>query len=397
MKKSILSSIIIACLALVSNASASTLFFLPQNASYEKESAFIETLYIDTGENNINAIEGKVLFNSEILEIIDIITGDSIIKFWVKEPAVSNENKNIEFSGGMPNGYKGSGAIFKILFHAKKAGACDLGFSEIKTLLNDGKGTEDKTDFVNSSCAIIEKQSKIAESENQSEITKIEVKSRPSRNKWQKENSISLHWDLAEGAEYSYILSRDSLAVPDEIADKPEGGLVWMGDMSYDGLEDGIYYFHIKQKLPGKDWSEEHIEMILIDNTPPEEFSPQIVEIEGKKYLVFSAIDATSGINHYEVSEQKMSGIFGAKGAEQEPKWEKAQSPYLLKDQKLQSVIKIKAIDKAGNERLVEISPSSESKPLSDQIILLILGAAMFAITIIIISKILRSAVKKKK
>ena len=34
--------------------------------------------------------------------------------------------------------------------------------------------------------------------------------------------------------------------------------------------------------------------------------------------------------------------------------WEKVVSPYVLKDQSLNSVIRVKAVDRAGNERIVE-------------------------------------------
>lgn len=56
--------------------------------------------------------------------------------------------------------------------------------------------------------------------------------------------------------------------------------------------------------------------------------------------LVFFAADKNSGIDHYEVRE----GL---------GEWHKATSPYLLLDQGLHSTITVKAVDKAGNERLV--------------------------------------------
>jgi hypothetical protein len=58
----------------------------------------------------------------------------------------------------------------------------------------------------------------------------------------------------------------------------------------------------------------------------------------GLYYIVFSTVDKQSGVDHYEVFEN---------GA-----WEKVVSPYKLPDQSLKSEIKVKAIDKAGNERV---------------------------------------------
>ncbi len=83
------------------------------------------------------------------------------------------------------------------------------------------------------------------------------------------------------------------------------------------------------------------------DNAPPEIFYPSVAEdstiFDGKYFLVFSTVDKGSGVDHYEVRE----GFWG--------KYITAKSPYLLKDQSLSSNIYIKAVDKAGNERRVEI------------------------------------------
>ena len=43
--------------------------------------------------------------------------------------------------------------------------------------------------------------------------------------------------------------------------------------------------------------------------------------------------------------------------------WERAESPYLLKDQSLKSIIKVKAVDKAGNEKIVKVAPFKKIFP----------------------------------
>ena len=71
---------------------ASTLYFLPQGEEYLESDTFIKNLYIDTEESKINTIESKINFNQDILEAVDVITGDSVIELWVGEPAISNKN-----------------------------------------------------------------------------------------------------------------------------------------------------------------------------------------------------------------------------------------------------------------------------------------------------------------
>jgi membrane protein YdbS with pleckstrin-like domain len=41
---------------------------------------------------------------------------------------------------------------------------------------------------------------------------------------------------------------------------------------------------------------------------------------------------------------------------------EKSRKPYVLKDQTLKSIIRVKAVDKAGNERIVSLQPQSAIK-----------------------------------
>lgn len=88
------------------------------------------------------------------------------------------------------------------------------------------------------------------------------------------------------------------------------------------------------------------------DQDDPESFTPQVVKdsslFEGQYFLVFSAKDKVSGIDHYEVAEKRGGEVkdYG------QLSFEKAESPYALKDQGLQSTIYVKAADRAGNERI---------------------------------------------
>ena len=368
-------------------SSASTLFFMPQSAEYQKSDTFIKILHVDTVDQEINAIGSKINFNRDILEVTDIITGDSIIKLWMEEPIVSNEKGNIEFVGGIPGGYKGEGVILKIIFKAKKTGNFILNLSDTKILLNNGRATEDEIGFLDNNYTVVEKSD---------DFIKIISNSHPDQDKWKNDNTLDLHWDLADRTQYSYILSKDPLAEPDEIPDKPEGKLAWMGDMNYKQLEDNIYYFHLKQKLPDEDWSPRITVRVMIDATNPEDFTPQIIDIDGIKYLVFSTTDAASGIDRYEVSEIGLDWLGNIK-SEQETEWKTVKSPYLLEDQSLKNAIRIKAVDKAGNERLSEAILSSGPKFFTEQIVFLALVLIIIAITSSIAWKLFLRKNKNKK
>ena len=98
----------------------------------------------------------------------------------------------------------------------------------------------------------------------------------------------------------------------------------------------------------------------------PEIFEPKVVGdssmFNGKYFLVFATQDKGSGIDHYEVLEQKVLNIFNSQFVMWEKGWIKTDSPYVLNDQSIHSYIHVKAVDKNGNERIVVISPKNSVK-----------------------------------
>lgn len=112
------------------------------------------------------------------------------------------------------------------------------------------------------------------------------------------------------------------------------------------------------------------------DKEQPEDFTPVVVQdinlYEGKNTLVFATQDKNSGIAGYKIKE----GYFGS--------YIDAESPYVLKDQKLFKVIFVKAIDNAGNERLAVIHPQ---KKIINENFILIFSILLVSISIIIYIK----------
>ncbi len=94
------------------------------------------------------------------------------------------------------------------------------------------------------------------------------------------------------------------------------------------------------------------------DKEPPADFFPEIRQEEllfdGKQSLFFSTTDDQSGIDYYELSEQRRVGFFPV----ERENWRRVESPVVLKDQQLRSIIKIRAVDRAGNKRTKVIHPS---------------------------------------
>lgn len=325
---------------------AATVYLTPSSQTVFEGDTFIAEIKLNTGGETVNALELNLTFSQDLLKVIEINKGGSVLNLFTKEPSASNGK--ISFSGGMPGGFKGEGTIGKIIFSAQKTGQVQFNFqSDSQILLNDGRGTSAQVTYLDGNYNITKK------SEN---LPSIYSSTHPDQNKWFKDTTLHLKWNLIDGAEYSYLLSYDPSMEPDNVLDKPEGELQWVGEMEYPDLTDGIYYFTLKQKLLGGDWSQTVRFRAMIDSNPPDDFQVQIGQSDtafGKKYfLSFAATDKTSGVDHYEISESK-NKFFILPG---EKAWKTGESPYILADQNLNSKILVKAIDKAGNETITNVA-----------------------------------------
>lgn len=102
--------------------------------------------------------------------------------------------------------------------------------------------------------------------------------------------------------------------------------------------QDALFALQETPALSNNEW----ITQVKDDTIPPDSFDVIIESTKkvfgGRYFAVFSTVDKQSGLDHYEIFER---------GA-----WKRVESPYQLRDQALKNPVEIKAIDKAGNERL---------------------------------------------
>ena len=246
---------------------AAELFFEPKTQEIKTGDYFQLDLYLNPDSENINAVEGKIVIPENLLEIVEIIDGDSIISFWTEKPIF--ENSAVVFGGVVPGGFKGildpfrggyqSGKILSLILRTKIDGQGFVGVENAKVLLNDGLGTETRLSIFN-------------------------------------------------------------------------------------------FQFEINQEAPGMTGL-----LPIKDPDPPESFEPILARnsdiFDNQWFLVFVAQDKGSGVARYELQETRSKQPGKA--------WIEAESPYLLKDQQLNSYIYVKAIDKAGNERVVVVFPQN--------------------------------------
>ncbi len=117
--------------------------FTPAGGTYEIGQKFTVEIAVNTHGSAINAAEGTVLFPTDRIKVLSISTAGSILKFWVQDPAFSNTDGTITWSGGLPTpGYAGdSGKLFTVIFQAVNAGSAKVANGNGSILANDGKGT----------------------------------------------------------------------------------------------------------------------------------------------------------------------------------------------------------------------------------------------------------------
>lgn len=115
------------------------------------------------------------------------------------------------------------------------------------------------------------------------------------------------------------------------------------------------------------EWSDR----IAADDLPPEEFTIELVRtpnaFSNKYYITFNTSDKQSGIDHYEVIEEPLEESWLFRWGAADAPWRTTRSPYVLRDQSLNSTIRVKAVDKAGNEYIAHLVPDESQRTLSTQ------------------------------
>lgn len=119
-----------------------------------------------------------------------------------------------------------------------------------------------------------------------------------------------------------------------------------------DGLGSNAYIKINPIQLTVNNWVFQGNDEKIMDIDKPEDFKPEINRdkslFNNKWFVVFQAQDKKTGVNSYEILEYRPNQWL-------KTSWEKVESPYVLRDQTLKSTVLIKAIDFAGNERIVKI------------------------------------------
>lgn len=293
--------------AVPSVSQAAVLYFSPSGGEENVGDVFTVDAKIDleSGEDCINVIDSVIGFDQNYLEMVDFSVGDSLLSIWLKLPKLAdmpevNRLARLTFSGGTPGGYCG-----------KIPG--DPGASNI--------------------------------------IGKLIFKVKKYQPPIAADSNARVYFlDTAK------VLLNDGLGSATKVTRK-----------------EANFFIADKETIPKQEWES----LLTADKTPPEPFILEIQHnpelYDGRYYLIFSTTDKQTGLDHYSVQEIKQSPAGGQSfwsklsfalfnGPTAPPAWLPVASPYVLLDQSLKSDIRVKAVDKAGNERIAEYIPKAETR-----------------------------------
>ncbi len=325
----------------VSHGAGASLYLSPGSGSFFVGSTFDVSIFVNTGGENINAVQADLSFDPKKIQVASPTAGKSFIEVWIVQPSFSNAKGTISFIGGVPTPgvNTSSGLISTITFRIIAPGETTIKLLDsCRVLLNDSYGTNTLTSRGRGVYTLLVPPP---------EGPKVYSPTHPDQNKWYKNNNPTFSWETEEGiTDFSYSFDRDPVSVPDSISD---GNFT---SVSYSAIEDGICYFHVKAKKEGV-WGGASHYAVQIDSTAPAGFTPTIepsAQTTEKQPLVFfSTTDGLSGMSHYTL---KYIDITKERKEEESGFFQEVISPYKLPS--LESgkyLVVIRAYDIAGNWR----------------------------------------------
>ena len=293
----------------------------------------------------INNAEAKIIFPTDLLEVVSINKSSSIFSLWVEEPAYSNAAGVVTFNGGIPTpGFTGpNGTALSVVFKAKKAGQADVIISDAAVRANDGLGTNVLNSSKGYSLAIIKKEAPPVEEIPTPVVPlaalQITSPTHPSQESWYKDASPLFRWKNPAGVDAVQTSIDASTAGLPRVVYSPA-----ISEKSVADLKDGIWYFKLRARTDGT-WGPVSTYIARIDSVVPKKNNVSFSYDDRTKMLSIGAdiIDEMSGVDYYDIY---LNDIL----AKKVPSAEFVKGTYSLPVSTFGDVtVKLVAVDRAGN------------------------------------------------
>lgn len=290
------------------DAQAATLFLSPSSGSPTVSDTFSVNVDVSSTDRAINAFAGTLKFSSQVLEVVSLSKSGSVASLWVQDPSYSNDSGTINFEGVVLSpGFTGSGGkILTIAFRAKAAGAGLVSFTSGSVLANDGQGTNilsglgSATYTVTAAGTTPSTPPPAVAPTGVPAAPTVTSSTNPNQQSWYNNGNPSFAWSLPSGTTGVNVLAdHNPTTDPGTHAD----GV--FSTYTYQNVQDGTWYFHIKLQNSFGWGPTTHFEF-QVDRTPPTTpsvtFDGNTTTSNPTPGVFLSATDALSGVSSYLIS-----------------------------------------------------------------------------------------------
>lgn len=274
---------LILCAPTTAHASEPTVHLVGPSGQVQTGTIFPVEVRIDTAGVNINAAELTLVVAGEGTEITRLDRAGSIFTLWPETPSI--DSAAAHFVGGRPGGVVAMDALVGTMFIvARQAGTVRLTLLDSKSGLyrNDGLGTK---------VPIPSASTEVSVADDLLPNLILTSTTHPTESDWGRTGDIDVAWEIQPGEQFSYRLANDISVIPDDDVDAA------INPLRFNGLDDGVWYFTIKHRLPGESWSPIYQRRFQLDRTAPEPFSLERLSpasVNGQNLIIWSATDAVS-------------------------------------------------------------------------------------------------------
>ncbi len=354
----LLLGVVFLCIAHISFAAE--VVVSPSSGSYNVGQSFTITVQANPQSKSVNAVEGKLTFDSSKLSVTSVSKTGSVFSLWTTEPTFSNAAGTIDFGGGSPTPFSTRSNVLSVTFKVIAEGSANVAVSSASILAADGQGTDVYTGPVNGTFTLAKAatptptpttEEEVEEEEDDDGAITFGDPPRPPEagstvfldpEVWYATKVGIFTWEIPfDVDELALDISTSSEHEPTTTYDPPIEQISLNGEI----LQEGVQYLTLQYKNQ-VGWGGILHRKIMIDTVPPEPFKINVRagnSASAFPLLTFEANDETSGIDSYEMS------IAGGEPIIITP--DEATIGYLLKDLEDGTyTISVVAQDKAGNK-----------------------------------------------
>ena len=291
-------------------ANAADINLSPDSGTFEQGKQFSVQVVVDPGTNSVNAADGEVSFNKDVLSISSISKDSSSFTLWTSEPTFSNGDGTVSFSGGTPSAFSKQGTIITIKFKAKTVGTALVSITKGSVLAADGKGTDVFKKGGQATYTIVAAKAEAppappvddnAATSNGEQAPlppapKIDSSTHPKEDSWYATSTAIFTWNtFADVVGVRTLMSDQDNQTPTTTL---KGATT---TQSFRGVKDGVHFFYVQLKNDFG-WGELAKKKFQIDTVQPKEFSVALAGADSKEpKLTFKTTDELSGVDRYEI------------------------------------------------------------------------------------------------